>query len=96
MTSHLPFGVWIVVRTVIVGMMPPTKRAAFDALSSAFASLSTSAVEGAPRPAQEQTPPQPTRRLYRLAHTTKSTKEDETRTALVRILPSPLTLSHLQ
>jgi hypothetical protein len=85
MTSHLPFGVWIVVRTVIVGMMPPTKRAAFDALSSAFASLSTSAVEGAPRP-------QPTRRLYRLAHTTKSTKEDETRTALVRTLPPSLLL----
>jgi hypothetical protein len=70
---------------VIVGMMPPSKRAAFDALSAAFATLSTTATTGAPtQPAYAEQAAQPTRRLYRLAHTVKSTKEAETKTALVR------------
>lgn len=71
---------------VIVGMMPPSKRAAFDALSAAFATLSTTATTGAPaQPASAEQAAQPTRRLYRLAHTVKSTKEAETKTALDRI-----------
>lgn len=71
---------------VIVGMMPPSKRAAFDALSAAFATLSTKATTGAPaQPASAEQAAQPTRRLYRLAHTVKSTKEAETKTALDRI-----------
>lgn len=66
-------------------MMPPSKRAAFDALSAAFATLSTKATTGAPaQPASAEQAAQPTRRLYRLAHTVKSTKEAETKTALVR------------
>lgn len=67
-------------------MMPPSKRAAFDALSAAFATLSTKATTGAPaQPASAEQAAQPTRRLYRLAHTVKSTKEAETKTALDRI-----------
>lgn len=74
---------------VLVGMMPASKRRAYDSMVSAFASLSTSneqrATEARESAEQQSKTARTACRLFRLAHTVKSKEPAEAQTVLDKL-----------